>query len=307
VRTPRIAVLAALSALVLGLLTTGADPAPPTAPTAAPATAVSAAPSAAPSPSAPPPPSAPPSTRVLPGTTRPGLRPPVVSNGARTGNAVALTFDADMTDAMLYNLASGRVKSYANLKVLDILERRDVPATFFLTAQWVLRYPDVTQRLAGNPRFELGNHTYRHQAFAPKCYTLPEIASNLMADDVAKTFSVIEPYGGHQTRYFRFPGGCYNDTALQALAPLGVTVIQWDVVSQDPYATAWQPIVNNVLNGVRPGSIVVMHITEANAPFTDQALGPILDGLAQRGLRPVRLSQLLGADTGPDGADLPTP
>nr|WP_275941238.1 polysaccharide deacetylase family protein [Planosporangium flavigriseum] len=262
----------------------------------------SVAPSVAPSvdPTAPVPPSAsptsPPSASPTspPGATRAGLRPPVVTNGPRTGNKVALTFDADMTDSMLYNLTSGRVPSYANLKIIETLESRQLPATFFLTGKWAERYPDVTRRLAANPLFELGNHTYKHESFTPHCYHLPQIPPNRMTEDVAHTFRVIEPFGGHQTRYFRFPGGCYDDAALQALAPLGITVIQWDVVSGDPFATAAAPIVHAVLSQVRPGSIVVLHVTEGNAQFTDEALPPILDGLRARGLQPVTLSELLG-------------
>lgn len=241
--------------------------------------------------------SAEPTRNELPGTTRAGLRPPVVTNGPRTANRVALTFDADMTDAMLYNLASGRVKSYANLKVLDILESRQIPATFFLTGEWAERYPDVAHRIVADPRFEVGNHTYKHQAYTANCYQLPRIPPNLMTEDVAHTFRVIEPLGGRQTRYFRFPGGCYDEAALQALAPLGVTVIQWDVVSGDPFATAAAPIVHAVLSQVKPGSIVVMHVTEGNAQFTDEALPPILDGLRAKGLEPVTVSQLLGPST----------
>ncbi|MGC9670210.1 polysaccharide deacetylase family protein [Planosporangium sp. 12N6] len=229
----------------------------------------------------------------LPGANRPGLPPPVVTNGARTGNKVALTFDADMTDTMLANLASGRVRSYANIKIIDMLQARQVPATFFLTGEWAERYPDVTRRLAADPRFELGNHSYRHQGFTPNCYQLGQVPPAQMTEDVARTFRVIEPFGGRQTRYFRFPGGCYNGAALQALAPLGVTVIQWDVVSGDPFATAAAPIVHAVLSQVKPGSIVVLHVTEANAEYTDEALGPILDGLHARGLQPVTLSELL--------------
>jgi peptidoglycan/xylan/chitin deacetylase (PgdA/CDA1 family) len=280
VRTPRI-----FASIVLALVVAGcskpATARPPTEP-ASPA-ASAAAPTTAPTPT------------ELPGATRAGLRPPVVTNGPRTGNKVALTFDADMTDAMLYNLASGRVKSYANLKVLDILEHRQIPATFFLTGEWAERYPDVTRRIVADPRFEVGNHTYKHQAYTANCYQLPRIPPNLMAEDVAHTFRVIEPFGGRQTRYFRFPGGCYDEAALQALAPLGVTVIQWDVVSGDPFATAAAPIVHAVLSQVKPGSIIVMHITEANARFTDQALPPILDGLRAKGLEPVTVSELLAS------------
>ena len=230
---------------------------------------------------------------VLPGATRAGTRPPVVSHGPRAGHRVALTFDADMTTGMRAALRSGQVRSYANLRILDLLERDGVPATFFLTGMWVEQYPDVTRRIAGNPRFELANHTYGHQSFVADCYGLPRIAAGRMTGDVARTFRTIERYGGRQTRYFRFPGLCHDGAALASLAPLGVTVVDGDVVSGDPFATAWQPIVRAVLSAVRPGSVVVLHVTEANAPMTDEALPHILAGLRERGLTPAPLSEVL--------------
>jgi hypothetical protein len=230
---------------------------------------------------------------LLAGQTRVGTVPPVVNSGPRTGNLVALTFDADMTDSMLRMLQSGQVKSYANLKIIELLERERIPATFFLTGKWVQRYPELTARLAGNPRFELANHTFGHLAFTATCYDLPRIAAGSMTEDVAKTFAVIEPYGGRQTRYFRFPGLCHDDAALRALAPIGVTVVDGDVISGDPFATAYRPIVNAVLSRVKPGSIVIMHVTEANAQYTDEALPLILAGLAERGLVPATLSEVL--------------
>ncbi|AVT34639.1 polysaccharide deacetylase [Plantactinospora sp. BC1] len=217
----------------------------------------------------------------------------MVDHGPRSGNLVALTFDADMTDAMLGNLRTGRARSYANLRIVELLERRQVPATFFLTGKWVERYPELTRRLAGNPRFELANHTYGHLAFTPDCYGLPRLPPGRMTEDVARTFRLIEPYGGRQTRYFRFPGLCHDAAALDALAPLGVTVVDGDVVSGDPFAGAWRPIVRAVLSKVRPGSIVVLHVTEENAAMTDEALPHILAGLRDRGLRPAPLSEVL--------------
>ncbi|GIG02271.1 polysaccharide deacetylase family protein [Catellatospora citrea] len=252
---------------------------------AAPATtAPSAPPSASPSPTAPP---------GRPGQTKPGLLPPVVDHGPRTGNLVALTFDADMTDRMLAQLDKGSVTSYANVRIIEMLERDQVPATFFLTGKWVQRYPELTARLAGNPRFELANHTFGHQAFTAGCYDLPRIPSAAMTEDVAKTFKIIERYGGRQTRYFRFPGLCHDRAALRAMAPLGLTVVDGDVVSGDPFATSWKPIVNAVLKKVKPGSVVILHVTEANARFTDEALPHILRGLAERGLQPATLSEVL--------------
>lgn len=219
--------------------------------------------------------------------------PPVVNHGPRSRNVVALTFDADMTDVMLRNLESGKVKSYANIKILDILQERQIPATFFITGLWAQRYPKVTTRIAQDTRFEVANHTYRHSAYTPNCYTLPQLPRPEMTGDARRTFDVLTAFGGNQTRYFRFPGLCHDNAALTALAPLGVTVVDGDVISGDPFATASAPIVSAVLDRVQAGSIIVLHITEANAAFTDEALTPILDGLAARGLTPVKLSDLL--------------
>jgi peptidoglycan/xylan/chitin deacetylase (PgdA/CDA1 family) len=160
----------------------------------------------------------------------------------------------------------------------------------------------VTRRIARNDRFELANHTYGHESFTDHCYDLPTIPRGRMTSDVDKTFDVIGRYGGHQTRFFRFPGLCHDRAALDALAPLGVTVVDGDVVSGDPFATAWQPIVRAVLSAARPGSVVVLHVTEANAPMTDEALPHILAGLRERGLTPAPLSEVLaGARTAGGG------
>ncbi|WP_231954576.1 polysaccharide deacetylase family protein [Actinoplanes derwentensis] len=228
-----------------------------------------------------------------PGASRPGVLPIVVQHGPRAAKRVALTFDADMTDAMAARLRRGEVASYANLRLLNILEKRRIPATFFVTGQWAEQYPKVTRRIAGNPLFEIANHSYEHAAFTGDCYHLPRVAPAAMTEGVAKTFRSLEPFGGRQTRYFRFPGLCHDAAALRALAPLGVTVIDGDVISGDPFAKGPSPVVNAVLTQVEPGSIVILHVTEANAQYTDDALPAILAGLRRRNLEPVSLSELL--------------
>jgi peptidoglycan/xylan/chitin deacetylase (PgdA/CDA1 family) len=237
--------------------------------------------------------SAAPEPARTPGAVNSGALPPVADHGPRDVKRVALTFDADMTDAMSARLRRGEVKSYANLRLLGLLEQREIPATFFVTGQWAEEYPEVTRRIAGNPRFEVANHSYEHAAFTGDCYNLPRVKPTDMTEDVAKTFRVLEPFGGRQTRYFRFPGLCHDKAALRALAPLGVTVVDGDVVSGDPFARGPDPVVKAVLSQVKPGSVIILHVTEANALYTDDALPAILAGLKRRGLEPVTLSELL--------------
>jgi peptidoglycan/xylan/chitin deacetylase (PgdA/CDA1 family) len=231
--------------------------------------------------------------QAVPGEVPAGTVPVVVAHGPAGARRIALTFDSNMTDTMLRWLDQGKVRSYANVRVVDELERTATPATFFLASKWVQRYPDLTRRIAADPRFELASHSYHHEGFTKTCYDLGSLPVDQMADDVKQSFDTLKPFGGHQSRYFRFPGGCYDQAALTAIAPAGCTVIEYDVVGGDPFNHNVDSIVHSVLSQAHPGAIVVLHITEANAPVTDQALPGIVTGLHQQGYQLVTLSALL--------------
>jgi peptidoglycan/xylan/chitin deacetylase (PgdA/CDA1 family) len=220
--------------------------------------------------------------------------PPVFYNGRRDRPLVALTFDSNLTDAMIQELNSGKVASFANVAVIDELDQLQVPATIFLAGKWIERYPDLTRRLATDPLFELGSHSYAHEAFHQPCYGLGTLPAAGMADDVAHSEALLRQFTSRPTPYFRFPGGCFDDAALHAIAPTGVTVIQYDLASGDAFGTSVPAIVHNVLANTQPGSIIVMHITGGNtAPLTAYALPAVVAGLRQKGFTLVRLSDLL--------------
>ncbi|GIG68324.1 polysaccharide deacetylase family protein [Phytomonospora endophytica] len=230
----------------------------------------------------------------VPGWGDPDRPARVVNHGSRDGESVALTFDADLTEYMAGQLDSGEVETYHNEELLAYLEDERIPATFFMTGMWAERYVEEARRIAGNPLFELANHTYEHQAFTADCYGLAfEDDPEAMRADVERTFTALTALGGNQTRYFRFPGLCHDKAALKALGPLGLTVVDGDVVSGDPFAEASQPIVDAVLGRAEAGSVVVMHLGGPNAPMTHIALPSIVDGLRERGLGFARLSEVL--------------
>jgi peptidoglycan/xylan/chitin deacetylase (PgdA/CDA1 family) len=220
--------------------------------------------------------------------------PSVYANGPRDRPAVALTFDSNLTDAMIGELNSGKVASFANVAVIDELDRLQVPATIFLAGKWMERYPDLTRRLAADPLFELGSHSYAHRAYHQPCYGLGTLAPPEMAADVAHSEVLLRQFTTRPSRYFRFPGGCYDDTALHAIAPTGVTVIQYDLASGDAFGTSVRAIVSNVLANTHNGSIIVMHITGGNtAPLTAYAVPDVVSGLRQRGFELLKISDLL--------------
>jgi peptidoglycan/xylan/chitin deacetylase (PgdA/CDA1 family) len=219
----------------------------------------------------------------------------VVLHGSRTRPLVALTFDTNMTDAMLGELAHHRVESFVNRKAIDALDAMQVPATIFLAGKWIERYPEEARRLAADPLFELASHSYAHRAFHAPCYGLGRaMPTGEMAADVQRSEDLLHGLTEHPTAYFRFPGGCYDQAALDAVAPTGVNVIQYDVASGDAFGTSVRTIVDHVLRSAQNGSIVVMHLTGGNtAPRTAEALPAVVNGLRARGLRLVKVSELL--------------
>ncbi|MEU6922762.1 polysaccharide deacetylase family protein [Streptomyces sp. NPDC046631] len=232
-----------------------------------------------------------------PPTLAPGPdgRTPVFEHGARTGQkVVALTFDADMTAAEGPRAAAG--EHFDNPGLIDLLRELKVPATVFMTGRWADEYPAQARSIGADPLFEVANHSYSHYAFTSPCYGLPTVAKDDMRADAARAIASFRKAGVRNTvPYFRFPGGCYDDASLSALAPEKMTAVQWDVISGDAFATNPDAVADQVLDGVRPGSLVVMHCTRSAAPVTDEAVSQVVPELRSRGYRFVKVSDLIRA------------
>ncbi|MFF4580772.1 polysaccharide deacetylase family protein [Streptomyces sp. NPDC001389] len=255
-------------------------------PAAASTPSASAAPSASPQAGAP--------ARVPTLAPGPGGLTPVFERARqRTEKTVALTFDADMTSDQGPRAASG--ERFDNPELIATLRRLKVPSTVFMTGRWAEEYPDQAKAIGTDPDFEIANHSYSHHAFKSPCYGLPALEAPAARADVDRAFAAFKKAGAVNTvPYFRFPGGCYDDQALRALAPAKVTAVQWDVVSGDAFAKDPDAVAEQVLAGVKPGSVVVMHCTHSAAPVTEQAIEKIVPELRKRGYRFVKVSELMG-------------
>ncbi|MFJ6833777.1 polysaccharide deacetylase family protein [Streptomyces sp. NPDC091209] len=220
---------------------------------------------------------------------------PVFKNGPRTrAKTVALTFDADMTADEGARAAAG--EHFDNPRLIATLRKFKVPATVFMTGRWADEYPREAKDIGQDPLFEIANHSYSHYAFTSDCYGLPTVPEDRMRADVERAYDAFRKAGVRNAMpYFRFPGGCYDQRSLRALSAAGVTAVQWDVVSGDAFATDADAVAQQVLEGVRSGSVVVMHCTRSAAPTTERALRTVVPELRHRGFRFVKVSQLIGA------------
>ncbi|MDV9178899.1 polysaccharide deacetylase family protein, partial [Streptomyces sp. W16] len=220
---------------------------------------------------------------------------PVFKNGPRAyGKTVALTFDADMTADQGPRAAAG--EHFDNPRLIATLRTLRVPATVFMTGRWADEYPAEARDIGRDPQFEIANHSYSHYAFTGDCYGLPTVSRDRMKADVERAYTAFKMAGvPNAMPYFRFPGGCYDRQALKTLSAVGVTAVQWDVVSGDAFATDSDAVAQQVLEGVKPGSVVVMHCTRSAAPATERAVRMIVPELRKKGYRFVKVSELIGA------------
>lgn len=98
------------------------------------------------------------------------LTPPTWPNGARV--AVSLSFDID-TEPVWIGFQEQSSPSYMSRgeygarrgmpRVLKLLEKHDIPATFFMPAMSMELHPEVVQELKKHPRYEIGFHSYVHE------------------------------------------------------------------------------------------------------------------------------------------------
>ncbi len=175
------------------------------------------------------------------------------------------------------------------------LRRTKTPATVFVSGLWAEAYPAVLRSLARDPLFEIGNHSFSHAGFTKPCFGLPVAGSTIQKrEEVSVAASVIRSIAGVRTRYFRFPGDCYEDADVELVLALGHRPVQWDVPSGDAFEHDALRIAQGVVERTRPGSIVVMHLNgPPNAPMTGVSLRSVIPALRERGFRTVTVSELI--------------
>jgi len=210
----------------------------------------------------------------------PTLPAVLITSGEWTKPYVALTFDVCQDPEYPAGYDAG---------IVDVLQRYNIPATFFMGGDWMRTHPDETKKLAENPNFELGNHSWSHP-------NLTKLSEEEIGQEIESTEEILFQLTGRHSRLFRPPFGYFNDLVLQVIANHGMYTIQWDSVSGDPDPSFdSSTILAEVKRTVRKGSIIIMH-ANGRGWHTAEALPAIIEYLDVQGYTPVTVSQLLGLE-----------
>ena len=161
----------------------------------------------------------------------------------RTGEAVYLTFD------------DGPIPEVTP-KVLDILARYNVKATFFMVGENIDKHPEVFEQVikAGHC---IGNHTFNH--LKGWCTSYRDYLANVAKWEEAAAKQVVKGKWPN-CKYFRPPYGKATWRQRRALHQMGYQIIYWDILTRD-YEQNRTPeqMLAQIKRETRPGSIINFH------------------------------------------------
>ncbi len=169
-------------------------------------------------------------------------------------------------------------------KILDILEKHKVKATFFMTGGWVESYPEDVKRIyaAGH---DLGNHSENHK-------NMSQLSEEEKTSELMSVHEKVKKLTGVDMELFRPPYGDYDNAVIKNATKNGYYPIQWSVDSLDWKDYGVDSIIDTVCNhkALDKGAIILCH---NGAKYTAQALDTLLATLKGQGYELVPISQLI--------------
>lgn len=166
--------------------------------------------------------------------------------------------------------------------ILKALKVSDVRATWFMVEFWTEKYEDFVKKIS-EAGHEIGTHSSTHS------YMSKQNAEEIKLE-LSSSAEAIEKITEKKVELFRPPYGDYDDELIKTASELGYYTIQWDVDSLDWKDLSAADIAMRVINGVKNGSIILMH---NNGLHTAEAVPIILETLKNRGYSFVPIGELI--------------
>jgi peptidoglycan-N-acetylglucosamine deacetylase len=142
------------------------------------------------------------------------------------------------------------------LRLLEVLARHDVRATFFLIGRYVQQRPDIAREIvkAGHV---VGNHTFTHPLLIFKSKSA--IREELTRCRAALHDAIGEAFTGKAANLFRPPFGGRRPATLRIARDLGLEPIMWNVTGWDWNAPPFAVIERKVSKQIRGGDVILLH------------------------------------------------
>lgn len=173
-------------------------------------------------------------------------------------------------------------------QILEILDKYDAKATFFVVGKMAQSYPTVLKQIAQRGH-EIGNHTFSHLSETPNNV-------EMLRNEIIKTEDTVFKLCAKKTFLFRPPTGYCCKNAVNMTKELGYTTVVWDIDTRDWAHSSPQKILQNVKKFASNGSIILFHdFIGSNSP-TPAALELVIPWLKAQGYSFITVGEMIGLE-----------
>jgi len=195
------------------------------------------------------------------------LRPVLITHAEKGKGKVALTFD------------DGPNEKYTK-QVLDVLDRYNAKATFFLVGTNMVKNPELVERMIARGH-QICNHSWSHRI-------LRGISSREMVKEVTMFDEASKQWLQTPSIYLRPPKGEMSIKLLLYIFLRRKKIVLWNKDPEDYKAESTEEITSYFkINTISDGDIVLLH---DKTKYISESLSEILSEICARGLKPVVLS-----------------
>ena len=169
-------------------------------------------------------------------------------------------------------------------RILEILAKHNVHATFFMTGGWVDSYPDDVKAIYEGGH-DLGNHSQNHK-------NMSQLSDTEIREEIMSVHDKVKALTGYDMFLFRPPYGDYDNEVITDVLSCGYYPIQWSIDSLDWKDYGVDDIITRVCDNkqLTGGAIILCH---NGAKYTADALDTLLTQLEEKGFQFVPISELI--------------
>lgn len=178
-------------------------------------------------------------------------------------------YKADPNKKVIYLTFDNGYENGYTAKILDILKKEKVPATFFVTGHYLESAPDLVKRMVQEGHI-VGNHSWSHPDFT-------QVSNDKLVEELHSVKRKTEELTGQKEMIFlRPPRGIFSERTLKVAQDAGYIHVFWSLAFVDwnvNQQKGWEYAYNHIMRQIHPGAVILLHtVSKDNADALEKAI-----------------------------------
>ncbi len=201
----------------------------------------------------------------------------IITGGPAKCQCVALTFD----------LCPVKEGDGYNTELVDYLIEKKIPATFFMSGNWIRKHPKETKRIITKPFFQVGTHGRVHTHLTGKNEEQQKL-------EIFGAFDILRKKYHYISDLFRPPFGEYDDLTVKITDEAKIKFVLWNYVSGDPDPhLSTERLVQVATEQMKSGSVAIFHANR-NGKHTAEVIPQVYEKvIVGKKLKAVTIGEML--------------